>query len=236
AEIQIWTDVDGMMTTDPRMVGNARLIKTLTFDEASELAYFGAKVLHPSTILPAIKQNIPVRILNSRRPENEGTLIVKSIEAEDASQQALTVKSIACKKGITLVNVASSRMLMAHGFLAQLFSVFAQYHKSVDVVATSEISVSLTVDNEKGLPEIQRELEAIAEIRVAGSKAIICIVGEGMKRTPGVAARIFSAFANEKINIEMISEGASEINLTIVVDEQDAERAVRALHNEFFPG
>ena len=233
-EIQIWTDVDGMMTTDPRIVKNSRLISKLTFDEASELAYFGAKVLHPSTIIPAIKQSIPVRILNSRNPENEGTLIVKSLEGDDASQE-FSVKSIACKKDITLVNVSSSRMLMAHGFLAELFSIFAKYRKSVDVVATSEVSVSLTVDNEDGLSEIQQQLEAVAEIKVKPKKAIVCVVGEAMKHTPGVAARIFGALANAEINIDMISEGASEINLTIVVDDADVNRAVVALHNEFFP-
>ncbi len=232
-EIQIWTDVDGMMTTDPRIVKEARLISQLTFDEASELAYFGAKVLHPSTILPAIKLNIPVRILNSRNPLNQGTLIVQNT-IPDENGQNFIIKSIACKKGLTLLNVSSSRMLMAHGFLAELFSVFAKHQKSVDVVATSEVSVSLTVDNEDRLVQIQQELESIAEVRIKGKKAIICVVGEAMKDTPGVAARIFTALAKDQINIEMISEGASEINLTIVVDEQNVEKAVRSLHQEFF--
>jgi aspartate kinase len=251
-EIQIWTDVDGMMTADPRIIPEARPIGVLSFDEASELAYFGAKVLHPRTILPAVRKNIPVRVLNSRRPDFSGTLIVEQKsrpcsasrlrdEAGHGSEPPArrdpgVIKSIACKRGIVVINVGSSRMLMAHGFLASLFSIFAKYEKSVDVVATSEVSVSLTVDSEERLPEITAELEKIGDTRAARNKAIICVVGEGMKHTPGIAARIFGALAGAKVNIEMVSEGASEINLTIVVDEKDVERAVRVLHEEFFPG
>ncbi len=233
-EIQIWTDVDGMMTTDSRIVPGARLIGMLTFDEASELAYFGAKVLHPSTILPAIGKNIPVRILNSRKPESPGTLIVNNT---DNGQQAgeTAVKAIACKQNITLVNVGSSRMLMAHGFLAELFSVFARYQKSVDVISTSEVSVSLTLDNEENLPAIRNDLESIAEIKIKQHKAIVCVVGEAMRQSVDVPARIFNALAKEQIPIEMISEGASEINLTMVVEGADVARAVSSLHNEFFP-
>ncbi|HLX11293.1 MAG TPA: lysine-sensitive aspartokinase 3 [Bacteroidota bacterium] len=229
-EIQIWTDVDGMMTTDPRVTPGARLIERLSFDEASELAYFGAKVLHPNTILPAVKKNIPVRILNSRKPEVVGTLIV---ESETASGGEIA-KSIAFKKGITVINVNSSRMLMAHGFLARLFTIFAERKKSIDVVSTSEVSVSVTIDDETGLQEICEELEKIGETRVQKNKAIVCIVGGGMKHTPGIAARIFGALAKSNINVEMVSEGASEINLTMVVDGAAADNAVRVLHKEFF--
>ncbi len=229
-EIQIWTDVDGMMTADPRIVSGAKLIRAMSFDEAAELAYFGAKVLHPNTIFPAVKCNIPVRILNSRRPDLEGTVILNT----NASNGSEVVKSIASKKGITIINVTSSRMLLAHGFLATLFSIFEEYQKSVDVVATSEVSVSLTIDNDSGLSEIERKLKAIGDIRIDHGKAIICIVGEGMKRTPGIAARIFGALARGNVNIEMVSEGASEINLTIVIDEEAADEAVRILHDEFF--
>jgi aspartate kinase len=228
--IQIWTDVDGMMSADPRIVSESKLINTLSFNEASELAYFGAKVLHPNTILPAVQKNIPVRILNSRRPEVEGTLILQTPETENKS----IVKSIASKKGIIVINIASSRMFLAHGFLSKLFSIFAEHQKSVDVVSTSEVSVSLTIDNDKDLEKIREDLENIGEIRIERQKGIVCIVGEGMKKTPGIAARAFTALANSKINIEMISEGASEINLTLVVEEEDVDKAVRVLHDEFF--
>jgi aspartate kinase len=229
-EIQIWTDVDGMMTADPRIVPQAEIIDEMSFDEASELAYFGAKVLHPNTILPAVEKNIPVRILNSRKPEVLGTLILN----QPTTKSKDVVKSIASKKGITVINVSSSRMLFAHGFLAKLFSIFAEHKKSVDVVSTSEVSVSLTVDNQEGLDVIRKELEQIGEVKIADHKAIICVVGEGMKHTPGIAARIFTALAQAHVNIEMVSEGASEINLTLVVDEKDVEKAVRSLHDEFF--
>ena len=174
-------------------------------------------------------------MLNSRRPEFSGTLIVEQ-KSGPARRDKDIIKSIACKRGIVVINVGSSRMLMAHGFLARLFSIFANYEKSVDVVATSEVSVSLTVDSEEQLPEITRELEKIGDTRVARNKAIICVVGEGMKHTPGIAARIFGALASARVNIEMVSEGASEINLTMVVDEKDVERTVRVLHDEFFTG
>ncbi|MFI5252966.1 MAG: lysine-sensitive aspartokinase 3 [Bacteroidota bacterium] len=231
-EIQIWTDVDGMMTADPRIVSNPKRIETMSFDEAAELAYFGAKVLHPNTIYPAVQKGIPVRVLNSRNPQSSGTLIL----AANSPDQKFTdvVKSIAFKRGITVINISSSRMLMAHGFLAKLFSIFAEHRKSIDVVATSEVSVSVTIDNEEGLSEILRELEQIGEVRIARDKAIICIVGEGMKQTPGVGARIFSALGTATINIEMVSEGASEINLTLVVSHEQVVEAVRVLHAEFF--
>lgn len=228
--IQIWTDVDGMMSADPRIVSESKLITTLSFNEASELAYFGAKVLHPNTILPAVQKNIPVRILNSRRPEIGGTLILQTTASDNKS----VVKSIASKKGIIVINVASSRMFLAHGFLAKLFSIFADHQKSVDVVSTSEVSVSLTIDNDKDLEQIRKDLENIGEIRIERKKGIVCIVGEGMKKTPGIAAKTFNALAKANINIEMISEGASEINLTLVVDEEDVDKAVRVLHDEFF--
>jgi aspartate kinase len=235
-EIQIWTDVDGMMTADPSVIPESRPISLMSFDEASELAYFGAKVLHPRTILPAVRENIPVRVLNSRRPEFPGTMIVRDVPEEVRNRDGREViKSIACKRGIVVINVGSSRMLMAHGFLARLFSIFADHEKSVDVVATSEVSVSLTVDNEESLPEITKELEQIGETRISRNKAIICVVGEGMKHTPGIGARIFGALARARVNIEMVSEGASEINLTLVVDERDVNRTVRVLHDEFFP-
>lgn len=227
-EIQIWTDVDGMLTADPRLVPSARRIKVLSFAEASELAYFGAKVLHPSTIQPAIRRNIPVRIFNSHRPDAGGTLITSQITPSRGD-----IKAIACKRGITMINVYSTRMLMAYGFMKKIFDVFDRYHTPVDLVSTSEVSVSITVDSRDHLDEIVRELGGFARVTVEDNKAIVCVVGEQLKFTPGIAGRVFKTI--EDINVYMISQGASEINLSFVVDEEQAQRVVAALHQEFFP-
>lgn len=227
-EIQIWTDVDGMLTADPRLVPGARRIKVLSFAEASELAYFGAKVLHPSTIQPAIRRNIPVRIFNSHRPDAGGTLITSQIAPSRGD-----IKAIACKRGITMINVYSTRMLMAYGFMKKIFDVFDRYQTPVDLVSTSEVSVSITVDSREHLDEIVRELGGFARVTVEDNKAIVCVVGEQLKFTPGIAGRVFKTI--EDINVYMISQGASEINLSFVVDEEQAQRVVAALHREFFP-
>lgn len=226
-EIQIWTDVDGMLTADPRILPGGHRVKLLSFTEAAELAYFGAKVLHPSTVMPAIEKNIPVRILNSRRPEVDGTRIVaERVACENP------VKSIACKPDITLVNIQSTRMLMAHGFLRRIFEVFDRLETPVDMVATSEVSVSLTIDNAHRLPEIQAALGEIAEVSVQSGQAIVCLVGENIRETPGVARRVFQALGG--INVGMISQGASLVNLSFVVSGADLRGAVAALHEEFF--
>lgn len=229
-EIQIWTDVDGFLTADPKIISDARRIKEMTFTEAAELAYFGAKVLHPSTILPAVQKSIPVRVLNSRRPEGEGTLITNAAPA----YPGCVVKSVAYKKGITVIGIQSTRMLMAHGFLARVFEVFERYKKSVDVVVTSEVGVSLTVDNEADVEAIEAELARFADVKVEKNKVVFCVVGERMKLTKGVAARVFHSLAEAGVNIELISQGGSEINLTFVVDEANVTVTVRALHREFF--
>lgn len=229
-EIQIWTDVDGILSADPSILPEARRIKQLTFNEAAELAYFGAKVLHPSTILPAIKKNIPVRVLNSKRPDGKGTLITQSA----AARSSCIVKSIAYKERITVINVQSTRMLMAHGFLARLFAVFAAHQKSIDVIATSEVGVSLTIDNADDLDTLLVELREFAEVRVEHHKAVFCLVGENMKSTRGIAARVFAALDRAGVNIELISHGGSEINLTFVIDEAQISAAVKCLHDEFF--
>lgn len=225
--IEIWTDVDGLMTADPRIVPNALRIRVISFAEASELSYFGAKVLHPSTVLPAIERGIPVSIFNTRNPACEGTLIVASPKPSDN-----VIKSIAFKRGVTIVNVASTRMLMAHGFLRTIFEVFDRHQTSVDVVTTSEVSVSMTLDNADRLEAIARDLGGIGDVSVERDKAIVCVVGDNLKFTPGVASRLFRAI--EDTNVNMISQGASEINLTFVIDESECERVVRALHEEFF--
>jgi aspartate kinase len=226
-EIQIWTDVDGMMTADPRIVPGAWKVRDISFDEASELAYFGAKVLHPLTVLPAVEKNIPVYILNSRKPKGTGTRITR--EARPCKN---LIKSIACKRGITVITISSSRMLMAHGFLKALFTVFDRHRTSVDMVATSEVSVSLTLDNVYSLEAIVEDLRQLGDVEVNSKTALICLVGNNLKYTPGVARRAFGAIAD--INILMVSHGASNINFSFLVDEKDATAAIRELHADFF--
>ncbi len=229
-EIQIWTDVDGVLSADPTVVPGAKIVRELSFNEAAELAYFGAKVLHPSTILPAIEKNIPVRVLNSRKPESEGTRITKT----PVPSGGCAAKSVAYRKGITIITIQSTRMLMGYGFLARVFDIFARHHKSIDVVVTSEVSISLTVDDPSNLEPIIGELKNFATVRTEPLQAILCIVGEGMKSTRGIAGRIFKALGEAGINIELISQGGSEINLTCVVSEAQVAAAVRALHAELF--
>ena len=226
-EVQIWTDVDGVMTADPSIASDAHRIRVMTFAEAAELAYFGARVLHPSTMAPAVDKNIPIRVLNSRRPEIEGTLIVA-----EAPASGLVVKSIAYKEHITVVDIRSTRMLMAHGFLARIFQVFEKHSTSVDMVTTSEVSVSLTVDRTDRLDDIVAELSAVAEVDRRNGRAIVCVVGEGIRKTPGVSAKIFSALG--EIPVSMISLGASRLNVSFVVEEKDLDEAVRRLHATFF--
>ncbi|MGI9103318.1 MAG: lysine-sensitive aspartokinase 3 [Terriglobales bacterium] len=225
--VEIWTDVNGMMTTDPGVCPDALRIKSIGFEEAAELAYFGAKVLHPSTLLPAVQKNIPVLVLNSRNPENEGTRITAR-----APHCRNTFKAIAAKKRITIVDVVATRMLGAHGFLKTIFDVFDRHHCAVDVVSTTEVSVSLTVDSNEAIPAIASDLEKIADVKYSGRNAIVCLVGENIRETPGIAAKVFTAIAD--INVRMISQGASEINITFVIDENDVPEAVRRLHGFFF--
>jgi aspartate kinase len=226
-DIQIWTDVDGIMTTDPRMVKEARRIKAISFDEAAELAYFGAKVLHPATIIPAVRKKIPVHVLNSYKPDQDGTLIT-----DEAPPCENPVKAIAYKSGITVVNVASTRMLMAHGFLKRIFEIFDDYKVPVDVVSTSEVSVSLTVDETSALWDIVTELKKVGEVNVEGSKSIVCCVGDNLKNLPGMPHFIFDAI--QDIKVRMISQGASAINITFVIDQEQLPDTVRGLHDAFF--
>jgi aspartate kinase len=226
-EIQIWTDVDGMLTADPTILLGGYRVKVCSFAEAAELAYFGAKVLHPATVLPAIEKNIPVRILNSRRPEVEGTLIVS-----EPPPSSSPIRSIACKRNITLVNIVSSRMLMAHGFLRRIFEVFDRFETPVDMLATSEVSVSLTVDSTRSLRAIRTEIEAFADVAVEEEHAIVCLVGDNIRHCPQVAARVFTALNG--IKTRMVSQGASQLNISLVVSAADLTRAVESLHREFF--
>jgi aspartate kinase len=226
-EIQIWTDVSGVMTADPRIVEGARTIPRLSYAEAAELAYFGAKVLHPKTILPAVVRNIPVRICNSRDPGGRDTVVYF-----DAEMTPRTVKAIACKTGVHIVHLTSARMLGAYGFLRAIFEVFERHRTAVDIVTTSEVSVSLSLEETDALDRIIADLKPIAAARVETGRAIICIVGEGLRTTPGIAGRVFSTLRD--INVLLISQGASNINLTFVIDERHVAEAVRLLHAAFF--
>jgi aspartate kinase len=219
--------VDGILTTDPRICPEAHRIKVISFDEAAELAYFGAKVLHPATVLPAIQKNIPVFVLNSRNPSCEGTKIITR-----APQGKNIFKAIAVKKRITIVDVAAPRMLLAHGFLRSIFEAFDRHKVSVDVVSTSEVSVSLTVDSNQAIPALAADLAKLADVKYEGRKAIICLVGESLRDKPGVAALVFGKLADKKIR--MISQGASEINLTFVIEEDEVPEVIKRLHGIFF--
>jgi aspartate kinase len=225
--IEIWTDVDGMMTTDPNVCDDARRIKQISFSEAAELAYFGAKVLHPATLLPAIRKNIPVMVLNSRNPTNEGTRISSRVPTSKN-----VFKAIAAKKRITIVDVVATRMLMAHGYLRQIFEVFDRHKCPVDMVSTSEVSVSLTVDSNEAIPAIAADLQKLADVKYEGRKAIICLVGENIRAQRGIAAEVFSAIPD--VNVRMISQGASEINISFVIEEDEVPRVIQALHKKFF--
>ena len=226
-EIQIWTDVTGVLTADPRVVPQAQTVERMSYGEAAELAYFGAKVLHPKTIQPAIEGDIPVRICNSNAPDARGTLVCAQTETS-----ARTLKAIAHKKGVTTVQITSARMLGAYGFLRALFEVFERHRTVIDVVTTSEVSVSLSLDDDTALPAILEDLRVLGTVGVEKGRAIICVVGEGLRGTPGIAARVFSTISD--INVTLISQGASSINFTFAIEEDRALEAVRRLHHEFF--
>lgn len=226
-EIQIWTDVTGVLTTDPRICPEARTLKTLSYEEAAELAYFGAKVLHPKTIQPAVDFAIPVRVCNSHQPQERGTMILPQSETT-----ARKVKSIAFKKGVTILRISSARMLGAYGFMSAIFQIFERHRVVVDVVTTSEVSVSLTLDNTDSLETVVRDLERIGKIEVEGGNAVVCVVGGGLRTTSGLASQIFSTL--EDINISLISHGASSVNVTFVVKEESLNEVVKRLHQKFF--
>ena len=227
AEIQIWTDVDGMLTADPRVVAHPRLVPRLSFAEASELAYFGAKVLHPSTILPAVSKNIPVRILNSRQPDNPGTLITAEPAAATGQLTAL-----ACKRHVTVVDITSTRMFMVHGFLRRLFEVFERFKTPVDVVTTSEVSVSVTIDDTRRLDAIIDSLRSFADVAREDDMAIICAVGEDLHEDPRAFGRAVSALGS--IPLRMVSQAASRRNITFVLRDADVPEAMSRLHEQFF--
>jgi aspartate kinase len=226
-EIQIWTDVDGMLTADPRVIAAPKLVPQLSFAEAAELAYFGAKVLHPSTILPAVERNIPVRILNSRKADGPGTTITA-----DPPPGATPLTALACKRDVTVVDITSSRMLMAYGFLRRVFEVFERYTTAVDVVTTSEVTVSVTVDDRRHLEPIVEELSEFSQVAVEHEMALLCAVGDRLRNEPAIAARAVGVL--EEVPLRMISQAASRRNITVILRQADLPHAMNRLHEEFF--
>jgi len=226
-EIQIWTDVDGMLTADPRVIASPRLVPQLSFAEAAELAYFGAKVLHPSTILPAVERNIPVRILNSRKADGTGTMITA-----EPPPGSTPLAALACKRDVTVVDITSSRMLMAYGFLRRVFEVFERYTTAVDVVTTSEVTVSVTVDDRRHLEAIVEALSEFSQVSVDHEMALLCAVGDRLRNEPAIAARAVGVL--EEVPLRMISQAASRRNITVILRQADLPHAMNRLHEEFF--
>jgi aspartate kinase len=228
SELQIWTDVTGVMTCDPRICGDARTIPVLSYEEAAELAYFGAKVLHPKTIKPAIDNAIPVRVCNTFKPDEVGTMILA--ESDEAPNK---IKSIAHKKNITILRITSARMLGAYGFMSAVFQVFDRHRTVIDVISTSEVSVALTLDNSEGVDKVVEDLRRLGEVEVESGYAVICVVGEGLRASTGLAAKIFSTI--DDVNVALVSHGASAVNLTFVIKENFIGDVIRRLHQNFFP-
>jgi aspartate kinase len=225
-EIQIWTDVDGMLTADPRVVSGARPLPSLSFAEASELAYFGAKVLHPSTIAPAVTDGIPVKILNSHRPDVAGTTITASPPLPDAP-----LTGLACKRDITVIDIRSTMMLAAYGFMRRVFEVFERYRTSVDVITTSEVSVSITIEDRRALDDIVRDLSVFAEVGVESEMALLCAVGERLRLEPGLAARVLGAL--DEFPLRMVSQAGARRNLTVVLPQAQLQAAMARVHERF---
>jgi aspartate kinase len=223
--VEIWTDVNGIMTADPRIIAQAKPLPVISYDEAAELAYFGAKVVHPSTIRPAVEKRIPVIVRNTTNPEHPGTRI-------EASEPIVGVRAIASKDGIALITVESSRMLNAYGFLHALFEVFDQHGVSVDLVATSEVSVSMTVEHDAPIELLVTDLRRLGEVSVERKKSIICIVGQGVLRNPEFLSGLFASLAD--IPVRMISQGSSDINLSLVIPEESTHHALERLHTFAF--
>jgi aspartate kinase len=230
--VEIWSDVDGILTADPTIVPDAHRIRYMSLHEASELAYFGAKVMHPASLLPALRKGIPVDVLNSTNPSYAGTRI--GTKKQTPQLHGCPVKSIAYKEGITVIKVTSTRMLMAHGFMASIFEIFDRFKTPVDLISTSEVSVSITVDQSDHLDDILRELSRVARVDVLDHKAIVCLVGDDLNKHRGIPGQVFSIL--QDITIDQISQGASEINISFVIDESDIETVIRRLHNSFFQG
>jgi aspartate kinase len=232
-EIQVWKDVPGVMTCDPSVIKDARPLAKLTFEEASELAYYGAEVLHPATMVPAMMHDIPVRVLHTFDPEAPGTLITTKPETDPK----FPIKCIVYKEDQTLINVRSERMLGMEGFMARMFAIFEKHRIVIDMISTSEVSVSMTtnVTDEHKLESLHKDLLDLAsKVEIQPGKTIFAVVGEGMKHTVGLASRAFKAVASVGVSLQMISQGASEINITFLVDNSEISKVCPALHKEFF--
>ncbi len=227
SELQIWTDVTGVMTCDPRICTSARTIPVLSYEEAAELAYFGAKVLHPKTIKPAVDFKIPVRVCNTFEPNKTGTMVL-----DESGVTKNKIKSIAHKRNITILRITSARMLGSYGFMSALFQVFERYRTVIDVISTSEVSVALTLDNTDSLEQIVAELKRLGDVEAEPGYAVICVVGEGLRASTGLASKIFSTI--EDVNIALVSHGASSVNLTFVVKEDEVGDVIKRLHQIFF--
>lgn len=225
-EVQIWTDIDGMHNNDPRIVKKTIPISHLTFDEASELAYFGAKILHPSTIVPAQRYNVPVRLKNTLDEKAHGTLITEKVESD------LSFKAIAAKDNITAIKIKSSRMLMAYGFLRRVFEVFESYKTPIDMIATAEVAVSLTIDKQLHLAEIEAELRKFGSIEIDSDQTIICIVGNRIMDKQGALNEVFRALG--QIPVRMVSCGGSANNVSVLIDKQYKDQALNALNEGLF--
>jgi aspartate kinase len=223
--IEIWTDVDGILTADPRVVPGARLVSEVSSAEAAELAFFGAKVLHPATIRPAVQRGIPVAVRNTFHPDEPGTVVRKDAPGTG-------VRALAMRKGVTALFVGSPRMLLAYGYAAKVFSVFERHRVAVDVIATSEVSISITVDGKAELTGVVHDLSEFAEVSLLKHLAVVSVVGRNLRSTAGIAVRVFAALG--EVNVVLISQGASDTNLTFVVAEGDAPEVLRRLHKEFF--
>ena len=228
-EVEIWTDVDGVMTADPKVAPKAASLPELSFAEASELSWYGAKVLHPSTMIPAMQHNIPVRVLNTHKSSAPGTVIVSKLKESNK-----VAKSIAHHKHIKMVTVTSSRMLGTYGFMAKVFEIFAENQIDIHMISTSEISISLSTPSDADLSQIKERLCKYGQVDIEENKAIVCVVGENMAGTPGVASKVTSALAENNVNIRMISQGANEINIALLIDAENTKTAVAALHKTFF--
>jgi len=228
-EIQIWTDVDGVMTADPRLVEDARPIPIMSFAEASELAYYGGRVLHPATILPAMEKSIPVRVLNTHNADNPGTVILPVYEKSMA-----VVRAVVHKDDIHLISLVSPPMLQQHGFLAKVFRIAEAHEVDVDLVATSEVSITMTADRADHLPAFCEELADLGEVSVEPDHALICVVGQGIAHTRGVAARVLGTLAEAEVHVRVISQGAIKVNIGLVIQQVDLQKAVAALHSHFF--